>query len=179
MGGSEAATERTLAAMEPIRVRRMGPDDWRVWRDVRLAALEEAPSAFASSLARELAFGEEIWRGRMSGPGVHVMSFASQRPTGIAATFVPDSSPAPELVSMWVAPEWRSRQVGTALVREVLAWARENGYGEVRLWVVEGNPAAVRLYENTGFVLTGQSQPHPTDPEKIEVRMVHRLTGAG
>jgi GNAT superfamily N-acetyltransferase len=115
----------------------------------------------------------------MSGPGVHVMSFASQGPTGIAATFVPDSAPAPELVSMWVAPEWRSRQVGTALVREVLAWACENGYGEVRLWVVEGNPAAVRLYENSGFVLTGQSQPNPADPGKIEVRMVHRLTGAG
>jgi GNAT superfamily N-acetyltransferase len=179
MSGLLAATERTLAAMEPITVRRLGPEDWRVWRDVRLAALEEAPNAFASSLARELAFGEEIWRGRMSGPGVHVMSFASQKPTGIAATFVPDPSPAPELVSMWVEPVWRTRQVGTALVREVLAWACENGYGEVRLWVVDGNTAAVRLYENTGFVLTGQSQPHPTDPQTTEVRMAHRLTGAG
>jgi GNAT superfamily N-acetyltransferase len=177
LSGLLGATERTLVAMEPIRVRRLGTDDWRVWRDVRLAALAEAPDAFASTLARELAFGEEIWRGRMSGPGVHLMSFASRQPTGIAATFVPDPSPAPELVSMWVRPEWRSRQVGTALVSEVLAWACENGYGEVRLWVVEGNTAAVRLYENTGFVLTGQAQPHPTDPETTEVRMVHRLTG--
>lgn len=80
---------------------------------------------------------------------------------------------------MWVEPEWRTRQVGTALVREVLAWACENGYGEVQLWVVDGNTAAVRLYENTGFVLTGQSQPHPTDPQTTEVRMAHRLTGAG
>lgn len=172
-----AATERTLVAMEPITVRRLGPEDWRVWRDVRLAALEEAPDAFASTLARELAFGKEIWRGRMSGPGVHVMSFASRQPMGIAATFVPDPSAAPELVSMWVRPEWRSRRVGAALVTEVLAWARENRYGEVRLWVVEGNTAALRLYENTGFVLSGRSQPHATDPETTEVRMVHPLTG--
>jgi GNAT superfamily N-acetyltransferase len=161
--------------MEPITVRRMDPDDWRVWRGVRLAALEESPDAFASTLARELAFEEEIWRGRMSGPGVHVMSFASQQPMGIAASFVPDDSP-PELVSMWVRPEWRSRQVGAALVNEVLMWARENAYAEVRLWVVEGNAGALRLYENTGFELTGQSQAHPTDPAETEVRMVHRLT---
>jgi GNAT superfamily N-acetyltransferase len=154
----------------------MGADDWRTWRDVRLAALEESPDAFASTLARELGFDEEIWRGRMSGPGLHVMSFAGQVPTGIAATFIPDSSLVPELVSMWVRPAHRSRQVGAALVNEVLAWARENAYAEVRLWVVDGNTAALRLYENTGFVLTGQSQVHPTDPRAVEVRMVHRLT---
>jgi GNAT superfamily N-acetyltransferase len=179
MGGLATATERTLAAMEPITVRRLGLEYWSVWRNVRLAALEEAPGAFASTLAREQAFEEDIWRARMSGPGVHVMAFASQQPVGIAATFVPDSSPAPELVSMWVKPEWRSRQVGAAMVREVLAWSGESGYAEVRLWVVEGNAAAVRLYENTGFVLTGQSQVHPTDPEATEVRMVCRLTEAG
>jgi GNAT superfamily N-acetyltransferase len=176
MSGPGSATQRTLAGMETTTVLRVGPDYWRVWREVRLAALEESPDAFASTLARELAFEEDIWRGRMSGPGVHVMAFAGQQPTGIAATFIPDSSPAPELVSMWVRPASRSRQVGAALVDEVLAWAHEKGHPEIRLWVVAGNTAARRLYENTGFVLTGESQAHPTDPKAVEVRMVHRLT---
>jgi len=161
--------------MATTKVLRLGPDDWRVWREVRLAALQESPDAFSSTLTREVAFEEEIWRDRMGGPGVHVMSFAGQQPSGIAASFIPDSSSVPELVSMWVRPAYRSRRVGAALVDEVLAWAREQGYAEVRLWVVEGNSAARRLYDNTGFLLTGESQAHPTDPEVVEVRMVHRL----
>jgi GNAT superfamily N-acetyltransferase len=161
--------------MEPITVHRMGPREWRVWREVRLAALAESPEAFASTLAREQAFDDETWRDRLSGTTVNVMAFAGEEPVGIAASFVPDSCVAPELVSMWVRPEWRSRQVGAGLVDEVLAWATESGHAEVRLWVVDGNTPAIRLYENTGFMFTGESQAHPTDQRTVELRMIRRL----
>jgi ribosomal protein S18 acetylase RimI-like enzyme len=49
-----------------IVVREIAADDWELMRDVRLAALAEAPSAFGSSYAREVAFTEEQWRGRIS-----------------------------------------------------------------------------------------------------------------
>jgi ribosomal protein S18 acetylase RimI-like enzyme len=49
-----------------IVVREITADDWELMRDVRLAALAESPSAFGSSYAREVAFTEEQWRGRIS-----------------------------------------------------------------------------------------------------------------
>jgi RimJ/RimL family protein N-acetyltransferase len=175
MGGLLREVRRTLTVMEPITVRRMGSNDWRLWRELRLAALADAPEAFASTLARELAFDEEAWRDRMRGPGVNVMAFADQQAVGIAATFVPDSTAVPELVSMWVRPEWRGRHVGAGLVDEVLGWACQGGYAEVRLFVMDGNSAALRLYENTGFVLTGETQVLQTEGRPVELRMVHRL----
>ena len=52
--------------MAEIEVRRVGADGWQVMRDVRLAALLDAPEAFGSSYQREAGFGREDWRGRMS-----------------------------------------------------------------------------------------------------------------
>lgn len=47
------------------------PDDWPIWRELRLAALAEAPQAFGSRLADWQGEGdrEERWRDRLSIPG--------------------------------------------------------------------------------------------------------------
>ena len=51
-------------------VRETVPGDWQALRDIRLEALRDAPSAFASSYACEAARDEEHWRGRSSGGGM-------------------------------------------------------------------------------------------------------------
>ena len=50
---------------------------------------------------------------------------------------------------------------GDALVQAVLEWAESAGASAVRLDVVEGNTAAIGLYERNGFRFTGGmiSQP--------------------
>jgi hypothetical protein len=49
-----------------VSVRATGPGDWELVRDVRLAALRDAPGAFASSYEREAAYSKEQWRGWFS-----------------------------------------------------------------------------------------------------------------
>jgi ribosomal protein S18 acetylase RimI-like enzyme len=53
-----------------------------------------------------------------------------------------------------VHPDMRGRGVGTHLLEEVAKFARQDGYGTVRLDVIDTNPAARRLYERNGFVAT-------------------------
>jgi ribosomal protein S18 acetylase RimI-like enzyme len=76
-----------------ILVRRLVADDWEQARDARLAALAEAPYAFASTLAREQAFEEEVWRSR-AGSGRTVAAFAGATIVGLATGIPADDFPA-------------------------------------------------------------------------------------
>ena len=84
-----------------------------------------------------------------------------------------------ELVSMWVRPQARGRQVGSALVEAVMAYARARPVARVHLWVTETNKAARRLYERCGFTPTGERQPLPSDPALMELAMVREVAGQG
>jgi GNAT superfamily N-acetyltransferase len=163
-----------------VSVRRLGPDDWQTWRDVRLAALAEAPYAFASSLAKEQAYDEAGWRDWLQPDrGMKAVAHARTATVGVVGAWLPeDRHGAVELYSMWVQPAWRGRGVGDLLITEVLDWARERHHPRVDLWVVDANPTAERLYQRHGFRLTEESQPHPGNPHVLERIMTRDLTSA-
>lgn len=60
------------------------------------------------------------------------------------------------LIQMWVAPEWRRRGVGSALVSAVRSWAAQNSSPVVRLEVTSSDRGAVAFYEAAGFRDTGR-----------------------
>ena len=161
-----------------ITVREVSEDDWELMRDVRLAALAEAPYAFGSTYVRETAFTEERWRGRINERSVTFFALSGPEsgagePVGLGGVFVDGDQP--ELVGMWVRPGARGLRVGEALVEAAAAWARGRGYLNLSLWVTAGNAPAVRLYERCGFTATGESQPLPSDPSVPEIRMNRAL----
>jgi len=51
-----------------------------------------------------------------------------------------------------VHPEMRGQGIGSRLLSEVISFAAQEGYNQVRLDVIDANPAARRLYERNGFV---------------------------
>lgn len=55
------------------------------------------------------------------------------------------------LDTLAVAEDMRGLGIGTHLVNEVIGYAREIGKVRVKLWVVDTNPLAKKLYERIGF----------------------------
>jgi ribosomal protein S18 acetylase RimI-like enzyme len=55
----------------------------------------------------------------------------------------------------WVEPAWRSRGIGTALVRRSEDVARERGYEALDCLVRTDNPRALALYRRLGFEVVG------------------------
>lgn len=81
-----------------------------------------------------------------------------------------------ELVSMWVRPDARGTGVGRRLIEAVLDWARGAGFGEVRLWVVDGNERAERVYLRLGFGRTGTVAPVREGEPLMEYEMSKAVT---
>ena len=159
-----------------IIVREVTGSDWELMKDVRLAALAEAPQAFGSTYAREVAFTEAQWRGRISERSVTYLAYDETdeaTPGGIAGVHVEEATA--EVVSMWVRPGFRGRGVGETLIEATASWAKSHSFATLSLWVTESNAPARRLYARCGFTPTGESQPLPSDPSQTEIQMSRAL----
>ena len=173
--------ERQLSGGEPqlsggerqLEVRRVGPDDWELFRRVRLAALAQSPDAFGSRHADWAHAEPERWRARLTDVPFNVVMIMNGEPAGmVGGTAV--SNGVVELISLWVAPPARGLGVGDEAVRQVRDWAVTQGAERLVLSVKIDNTAARRLYLRTGFVVDGPSADDPS-----ELVMSQPLTARG
>jgi ribosomal protein S18 acetylase RimI-like enzyme len=149
-----------------IEVQLLGPDDWRLWRQLRMQALEESAAAFSSTLAQWTGLGdtEERWRARLSNVPFNVVLRSDGAPAGMISAYV-RADDTVELISMWVAPFARGHGVGDTAVRTVVGWADRQ---TVVLSVKADNKLAIALYQRHGFVDAGQS------PDDADERLMRR-----
>lgn len=153
-----------------IVLRELTVDDWAQWKEMRLAALAEAPYAFHTRIEDWVGATEDRWRGRLDIPGRFLVADLDGRKAGIVCGLPPDALGVADLLSLWVAPFARGRGVSDALVVAVCDWARERGARRVALHVVEGNAPASGLYRRHGFVDMG-----PVPGTAVGGRLEHRM----
>jgi RimJ/RimL family protein N-acetyltransferase len=156
-----------------IRIARLVPDDWAAFRDVRLAALAEAPYAFGSTLAYEQGHDEAAWRSRLDSRAQFAVRDGDGAVIGTAGAL--GAPPVIRLISMWIAPAARGGGLGEALVRHVIAYVRELGARELQLAVALANPGAERLYERCGFRRIGTPFPIRDGEPALEIEMTLSL----
>jgi ribosomal protein S18 acetylase RimI-like enzyme len=150
-------------------------------KTVRLRALQDTPSAFSSTYARESLLSQAEWLQRAAkwsngSSSVCFLAMDEGAPGGIIACYFDDHDPPrPNVVSMWVAPEHRRTGLGSQLMNEVQRWAQSRGAGELRLMVTSNNAKAISFYERCGFVFTGTNGPYANDPALLECEMVKPL----
>ena len=151
--------------MTAVHVRQLQAGEWATLRTVRLAALADAPEAFGSTMARELAFGEAEWRDRAA-TAPNFIAWNEDEPVGLVTVICRQNddgtgSPAEwELVSMWVSPDARGSGAADLLVATVAGVVRAGSGQEVTLWVADGNDRARAFYLRAGFRPTGLRQTY-------------------
>ena len=161
-----------------IEIKRITRDTALVFKDVRLRALQESPTAFSSTYARESLLPDEEWQRRAARWGgdendAMFMAFEGGTVCGIVGSYVePEQRERAQVISMWVDPAYRRAGAVKKLIDAVAAWNRSRGVRELALMVTCVNTGAIAFYEGLGFLKTGVTAEYPNDRAIIEYEMM-------
>jgi len=161
-----------------IQLRRMRPQDWQVWRDVRLRMLEDYPIAFTESLEQAVQNTEAQWQefaGRATGKSsisilaIDPAAAEGEQAVGTMSCYVEDDGTA-WLAAVWVAPAHRGTGLAARLLDEILGWVRtESEAKALKLGVHEDNRRALAFYQRHGFIDRGEREPYLLDAARQEI----------
>lgn len=154
-----------------MKVRSLGPADAPAYQRLRLLALEESPTAFTASHVDEAGRSMDEVAARIT-PAVDgsirmLGIFELDELAGFVAVVHPQREKlrhGVELAGMYVAPAFRRRGFGRALLKAAVAYARSIvGVRQIRLGVNVTNTGARALYRSIGFASYG------VEPDALQV----------
>ncbi len=151
-----------------------------LFKDVRLRALKDMPTAFSSTFDEEAKLSDDDWITRAaqwSGKSsVTYLAIEGSLTCGIASAYLDKQDHVQaHLASMWVAPTERRRGIGRMLVNAVMEWARARRVKTLRLIVTSNNQSAIRFYQDLGFAMTDYKGTYRNDPALTDSEMIRSL----
>lgn len=152
-GPLDEAPERRFTLRPP----RPGDMGWVIARHGQIYAAEYGWDArFEAMVARICADFVEQFK-----PGREACWIAEHDGRTVGSVFVVEASrTVAQLRMLIVDPDARGLGIGAALVAQVEAFARAQGYRRIRLWTNSLLTAARNIYRRSGYVMTGSEAHH-------------------
>ena len=150
----------TQTSRGSIIVRAAALSDAAPFRELRLHALQNAPTAFSADYQFNLAQPMTYWEGRLNFDEYGMIFLAEHERqlvgmTGIRQGESPKTNHSAIIWGVYVRPEWRGLHLGGELIETCMEWARARQVEILKLGVVTTNMSAVRCYERCGFTTYG------------------------
>ena len=165
---------------EMITLELITPQNAMLFKDVRLCALQDTPTAFSSTYAKESQLTDADWVARAAQwtneRSATYLAMDAEIPCGIASGMLDkDDAKRAHLLSMWVAPTHRRIGIGRSLVDVIVAWAGTQSVRVLQLLVTSNNDTAIRFYQRLGFEMTGWTEPYANDPTLSNYEMARSI----
>jgi RimJ/RimL family protein N-acetyltransferase len=149
-----------LTTRGPVIIREATSADVTQFRDLRLFALQDAPTAFSADYQAYLNRPMSFWESRLDF-GEHGTMFLAEHGgnligmTGIHQRESPKTKHSADILSVYVRPEWRGLHIAGVLIEACASWAKAREVNVLKLGVMVANTSAVRCYERCGFKIYG------------------------
>src|SRR6185503_1371694 len=137
-------TSRLETSRGNITIREATPSDVSQYRELRLHALENAPTAFSSDYQVNLNQPISFWERRLASDEYGTIFFAQYENkligmTGIYQNESPKTRHSADIVSVYVCPEWRGLHIAEELIEACIAWAKAREVNIVKLGVTSAS----------------------------------------
>lgn len=114
-----------------ITIRPLEADEWKQFRDVRLAALKAVPGVYGTRYEDAVSRTEAVWRSTVKGPSNQSFGlFDGQVLVGITSVFPWEEDPTGRtamLASSFIMDAYRGRRLSRMLYDIRIAWIKEHG----------------------------------------------------
>ncbi|MGE5644065.1 MAG: N-acetyltransferase family protein [Byssovorax cruenta] len=144
-----------------IVIRQSNLADVASFRELRLEALQDSPTAFSMDYQRSSHYPLKYWEDTLVMDDMESAIFFAEQEghligmTGIARGRSPKTKHAADVWGVYVTSQWRGLHVAEELIRSCREWAQARQIVILRLAVVAANTSAVRCYERCGFLIYG------------------------
>ena len=110
-----------------ITVRLFQPDEWALYKAIRLRALQADPDVFGSGY-NEMAVKPDIyWQERLKNPEHGLFGiFHGKTLIGMTGVYIEDKTSQAWLGSSWLEKEWRNKGLSARLFEARVKWAQQH-----------------------------------------------------
>jgi len=156
-------------------------DEWKMWKELRLRALQDSPESFGEKYADAAKKTDDDWKQKMaevagSDAGDTLFAIVDNHVVGMMYVFIrPEQNDTGGIGGLWVTPEARQKGIGKDLIRAALGWLTKKDIKRVSFWNNKSNPASSQFYERLGFIYSGIEKPLESNPNFIIGEMVKDL----
>lgn len=153
-------TKRLTTARGDVLIREAVLSDVQQFRDLRLHALQDSPTAFSGDYFVSLNQPMSFWENRLRFDDYGMIFFAEHDKqligmTGVRQRESPKTKHSADILSVYVRPEWRGLRIAECILDTCAEWAKVRSVVILKLGVMADNTSAVRLYERCGFKIYG------------------------
>jgi RimJ/RimL family protein N-acetyltransferase len=130
------------------------------FRELRLEALQDSPTAFPADYMANVNHPVSFWEDRLKTNGIGTIFFAEHENQliGMMGIRRGESSKTKHSASIWgvyVRPKWRGLRIAESLIEACIEWAKSKDVIIVKLGVTAASTSAVRCYQRCGFTIYG------------------------
>jgi RimJ/RimL family protein N-acetyltransferase len=145
-----------------IIIREADISDAAQFRELRLDALQDRPTAFPAEYSVNAGQPLSFWEGRLKTSEIGTIFFAEGEyetqligMTGIRRGESPKTKHSANIWGVYVRPAWRSLRISDSLIGAGIGWAKSNDLNILKLGVGVASTSAVRCYQRCGFTIYG------------------------
>ena len=163
--------------MDSTTIRVIGIDEWPLFRDFRLRALENSPEHIGGVIEEERSWDESQWRAQLRKFDFVLAAIGGETVGGMTVERLKgDFGATCWIGSCWIDTAHRGKKLLRAMMEYVDSRASELGWSVQGLGVWVDNFDAIAAYEKLGFVKMGPEMPTTrfNEPGRHYQRMIRK-----